>query len=194
VHIHAHTPAHKHTHALTHAGTHPLNVSVFAQAGFLSLCFSPILATCRGNFSCFVVEMVTCVASWYDCTSKQSRYVQLSVREDSEKSAVRNLIGMVSVGLCVLCLLSVLRHHRYFTGSVSLQKSICTFLMHAFGVERLDVRHVFVEDDVNKNLVSLRKMTISSVAIACRRVGSKRVKSVPAFKNIHFKKKEIFRT
>ena len=129
-----------------------------------------------------MVEMVQ-VTSWYECTSKQSRYVQLSVREDSEKSAVRNLIGMVSVGLCVLCLLSVLRHHRYFTGSVSLQKSICTFLMHAFGVERLDVRHLFVEDDVNKNLVSLRKMTISSVAVACRRVGSKRVKRVPACKN-----------
>ena len=118
-----------------------------------------------------------------------SRYVQRSVRDDSEKSAVRNLIGMVSAGLCVLCLLSVLRHHRYSTGSVSLQKSICAFLMHAFGVERLDVRHLFVEDDVSKNLVSLRKISISSVAMACRRVGSKRVKSVPASKNIYFKKK-----
>ena len=37
-------------------------------------------------------------------------------------------------------------------------------------------------------------MTISSVAIACRRVGSKRVKSVPASKNIYFKNKQIFRT
>ena len=91
VHIHAHTPAHKHTHALTHAGTHPLLVSVFAQAGFLSLCLPPpFVATCRGNFGCLVVEMLTWVASWCDCTSKQSRYVQLSVREDSEKSAVRS--------------------------------------------------------------------------------------------------------
>ena len=132
-----------------------------------------------------MVEMVT----FLFLGEVASRYVQRSVRDDSEKSAVRNLIAMVSVGLCVLCLLSVLRHHRYFTGSVSLQKSICTFLMHAFGVERLDVTYVFLEDDVNKNLVSLRKMTISSVAIACRRVGSKRVKSVPASKNIYFKNK-----
>ena len=51
------------------------------------------------------------------------RYVQRTVREDSG-NLVRNLIGMVSVGLCVLCLLSGLRHHRYFTGS-------------DFGVERL---------------------------------------------------------
>ena len=36
-----------------------------------------------------MVEMVQ-VTSWYDCTSKQSRYVQLSVREVSEKSADRN--------------------------------------------------------------------------------------------------------
>ena len=36
-----------------------------------------------------MVEMVTCVASWYDCTSKQSGYVQLSVREVSEKFADR---------------------------------------------------------------------------------------------------------
>ena len=64
--------------------------------------------------------------------------------------------------------------------------------MHAFGVERLDVRHLFVEDDVSKNLVSLRKMSISSVAIACRLVGSKRVKSVPASKNIYFKKKNTY--
>ena len=58
--------------------------------------------------------------------------------------------------------------------------------MHVFGVERLDVRHLFVEDDVHKNPVSLRKMTISSVAVACRRVGSKRVKRVPASKNMYF--------
>ena len=118
--------------------------------------------------------------------------MKLSVREDSEKSAVRNLIGLVSVGLCVWCLLSVLRHHRYFTGSVSLKKNIGTFLMHVFGVERLDVRHLFVEDDVDKNLVSLRKMTISSVAVACRRVGSKRVKSVPASKNTYYKRNKYF--
>jgi hypothetical protein len=121
------TPAHKLTHALTHAGTHPLHVSVFAQAAFLSLCLPPLLVTCRGNFSCFVVKMVTCVASWYDCMSKQSGYVQLSVREDSEKSAVRNLTGMVSVGLSVLCLLSVLRLHGYFTGTVSLKKTSVLF-------------------------------------------------------------------
>ena len=36
-----------------------------------------------------MVEMVTFVASWYDCTSKQSGYVQLSVREVSEKFADR---------------------------------------------------------------------------------------------------------
>ena len=116
VHIHAHRPAHKHTHALTHAGTHPLHVCVFAQTACLSLSLPPhLVATCRGNFCCLVVEMVTFVASWYDCTSKQSGYVQLPVREDSEKSvdqkdaigspAFRNydLIFIVSPCLSLLC-------------------------------------------------------------------------------------------
>ena len=66
-----------------------------------------------------MVEMVTSL-----CLGEVAlRYVQRTVREDSG-NPVRNLIGMVSVGLCVLCLLSGLRHHRYFTGS-------------DFGVERL---------------------------------------------------------
>jgi hypothetical protein len=56
-----------------------------------------------------MVEMVTLLL----LGEVASRYVQRSVRDDSETSAVRNLIGMVSAGLCVLCLLSVLRHHRY---------------------------------------------------------------------------------
>ena len=55
VHIHSHKPAHKHTHVLTHAGTHPLHVSVFAQAGFLSLCLPPPFLQ---------PVVVTLVASW----------------------------------------------------------------------------------------------------------------------------------
>ena len=61
-----------------------------------------------------MVEMVTFVASWYDCTSKQSGYVQLPVREDSEKSvdqkdvfgspAFRNYDLMFIVSLCLFVL------------------------------------------------------------------------------------------
>ena len=113
MHIHAHTPAHKHTHALTHAGKHPLHVCVFAQTACLSLSlthptFLQPTATCR------MVEMVTFVASWYDCTSKQSGYVQLPVREDSEKSvdqkdafgslAFRNYDLMLIDSLCLFVL------------------------------------------------------------------------------------------
>jgi len=187
----AHTRTHTCTqaHTCTHTCGHTSTTCVcICSSRFLEpLSPTPLIATCRGNFGCLVVEMVTCVASWYDCTSKQSGYVQLSVREDSEKSAVRNLTGMVSVGLCVLCLLSVLRHHCYFTCSVTLKKLIFTCLMHVFGVKRLDVTHLRIEDDVAKNVLSLRKITIASVAVTCRRVGSKRVKSVPASKKTYYK-------
>ena len=112
----AHTRTHTCTqaHSCTHTCGHTSTACVcICSSRFLEPLFpTPLLATCRGNFSCLVVEMVTCVASWCDCTSKQSRYVQLSVREDSEKSAVRNLIGLVSVGLCVLCLLAF-RHQNH---------------------------------------------------------------------------------
>ena len=152
MHIHAHTPAHKHTHALTHAGTHPLHVCVFAQTACLSLSLPPhLVATCRGNFCCLVVEMVTFVASWYDCTSKQSGYVQLPVREDSEKSVDRkdaigslafcnyDLILIVSLLLFLLSVVIVLQHDRYFNVSVRPKNSMFNVLMFCFGVERFDV-------------------------------------------------------
>jgi hypothetical protein len=66
-----------------------------------------------------MVETVTSfffgeVASWYDCTSKQSGYAQLPVREDSEKSvdqklafgspAFRNYDLICIVSLCLFLL------------------------------------------------------------------------------------------
>ena len=63
-----------------------------------------------------------------------------------------------------------------------------------FGVERFDVTNLPVEDDATKNMLCLRRNNISSVAVACRRVGSQRVKSVPACKKTDYKKKQIFRT
>ena len=63
-----------------------------------------------------------------------------------------------------------------------------------FCVERFDVTNLPVEGDAIKNMLCLRKITISSVAVACRRVGSQRVKSVPACKKQYYKKKSLFRT
>ena len=63
--------------------------------------------------------------------------------------------------------------------------------MILFCVERFDVTNLPVEDDAATHILGLRKITISSVAVACRRVGSKRVKRVPASKNTYYKKKRI---
>ena len=102
VHIHAHTPARKHTCTHTCGHTSTACVCICSSRFLEPLSPTPFLATCRGNFSYLVVEMVTCVASWCDCTSKQSRYVQLSVREDSE-----NLLSRICLVwfpfVCVYC-------------------------------------------------------------------------------------------
>ena len=87
-----------------------------------------------------------------------------------------------------------MQHDRYVNVSVSPKKIVCNCLMLFFGVERLDVRNLLVEDDAANNILCLRKITISSVAVACRRVGSRRVKSVPACKKTYYTKKKMFRT
>ena len=73
------------------------------------------------------------------------------MRDDSEESAVWSnafgfpafhnygLICVVSLCLCVLLLLNVLRRHRYFSGSVRVKTIKFNFLMYVFGVERLGV-------------------------------------------------------
>jgi hypothetical protein len=88
-----------------------------------------------------MVEMVTVVASWYDCTSKQSGYVQLPVREDSEKSVdQKDAIGspafcnydlclIVSLCLFLLSVLICLQHDRYFNVSVRSKKMRFNVLM-----------------------------------------------------------------
>ena len=75
-----------------------------------------------------------------------------------------------------------LQHDRYFNVSVRPKKSMFNVQMVVFGVERFDVTHLLAVDDATSNMLCLRKIQISSVAVACRRVGSQRVKRVPACK------------
>ena len=82
------------------------------------------------------------------------------------------------------------QHHRYFTLSVSLKTILYKIEMFFVGLERCGVFVVADGYDAAENMLCLRKITISSVALACRRVGSKRVKSLPSCKkhiiNIQF--------
>ena len=80
-----------------------------------------------------------------------------------------------------------MQHGRYFNVSVSPKKMMFHFLMFLFGVERFDVTNLFAVDDATSNMLCLRKINIASVAVACRRVGSQRVKRVPASKNKYYK-------
>ena len=78
-----------------------------------------------------MVEMVQ-VTSWYDCTSKQSRYVQLSVREVSEKSADRNFAFDTPVVcnhdlffMVLICLIAVLFLILYVVQKGYCKWSVC---------------------------------------------------------------------
>ena len=59
------------------------------------------------------------------------------------------------------------------------------------GVERCGVTNMADGYDATENMLCLRKITVSSVALACRRVGSKRVKSLPSCKNKYYKQNKI---
>ena len=119
MHVLAHVHAQQRTHTDTHTRTHNcaridnVFMCLLKQLAWASLSHPTFLqpAATTGR----MVEMVTFVASWYDCTSKQSGYVQLSVREDSEKSvdrmfafgpsALRNYDLICIVLFCLIALL-----------------------------------------------------------------------------------------
>ena len=123
-----------------------------------------------------MVEMVTFVASWYDCMSKQSGYVQLSVREGLEKSvdrkdafgfpAFRNYDLSFIVLFCLIALLFVIIccvQTCYWKWGVFEKQSMCICYASI-----LDYRQRYGRNEV----VCIRKKTISKGALACRRAGS----------------------
>ena len=135
-----------------------------------------------------MVEMVTFVASWYDCTSKQSGYVQLSVREVSEKfadrmfafgtPAFRNYDLIFIVWFCLVALLFLMIcvvQRCYRKWSVCKRQIMCN-LYPPFLVYRPFY--------ARKNLVCIRNTIFSSSALACRRAGSERIQNVSYCANI----------
>ena len=130
-----------------------------------------------------MVEMVQ-VTSWYDCTSKQSRYVQLSVREVSEKSADRNF----AFDTPVFC-----NHDLFFYGfdvfdcCIVFNNICCAKVLLQMECMRKahDVQFVFVclgfsSMLCRQNRVCIGKRRLSDSALLCRRAGSKRIKQLSA--------------
>ena len=124
-----------------------------------------------------MVEMVQ-VTSWYDCTSKQSRYVQLSVREVSEKSADRNF----AFDTPVFCNHDFFYWFDLFDCFMVFNHICCAKVLLQMECMRKahDVQFVFVFFGLSSNGVCTGKRRLSDSALLCRRAGSKRIKQMSA--------------
>ena len=127
-----------------------------------------------------MVEMVQ-VTSWYDCTSKQSRYVQLSVREVSEKSADRNFAFDTPVFcnhdlffIVLICLIALLFLTIYVVQKCYFKWSVCErHMMCNLYSSFWDYRQFYTDT----HRVCIGKRRLSDSALLCRRAGSKRIKN-----------------